>query len=183
VALLASAAAIAFGRVVPFGDNAAIRENQRVYFEKAAAASRWIRGRHWFAAHLLFCNMPLINSACTMRRDAFDASGGYDAALRCCEDVDLFLRLGRAGGFTFVDRDVLHYRVGAPSIMNELRRTAAQADLAMVLESYRAMHNRYKRARDRPPAGSSSPATLPAERALGELSLRVRRDHGSRATI
>jgi glycosyltransferase involved in cell wall biosynthesis len=144
-ALTATDSAIAFGRVVPFGDHERTREEQRVYFERVGAVSRRIRGRHWFAAQLLFGDMPLINSACMMRRDMFEAYGGYDAALRCCEDVDLFLRLGRAGGFKFVDRDVLHYRVGAPSIMNELRRTGDEANVAMVRDSYRRMHARYKK--------------------------------------
>jgi GT2 family glycosyltransferase len=145
VALSATGSAIAFGRVVPFGDHDRTREEEQLYFQRVAAVARRIRGRHWFAAQLLFGDMPLINSACMIRRDMFEAYGGYDAALRCCEDVDLFLRLGRAGGFKFVDRDVLHYRVGAPSIMNELRLSAGEAKVAMVQESYRRMHARYKR--------------------------------------
>jgi glycosyltransferase involved in cell wall biosynthesis len=144
VAISASGTGMAFGRVVPFGNHEGIREQERKYFERAAAASRRIRGRHWFAAQLLFCDMPLVNSACTIRREVFEAHGGYDTTLRCCEDVDLFLRVGRACGFTFVDRDVLHYRVGAPSIMNESRRSASEAEQAMILDSYRKMHARYK---------------------------------------
>jgi GT2 family glycosyltransferase len=146
-AISASGRAMAFGRVVPFGDDVKMREEQRDYFIRMATAARRIRGGHWFAAQLLFRDMLLLNSACTIRRDAFEARGGYDPALRCCEDVDLFIRLARAQGFTFVDRDVLHYRVGAPSIMNELRRTASEADRAMQEESYRRMHDRYKRDR------------------------------------
>jgi len=145
VAMRTTGRAMAFGRVVPFGEHARTREEQREYFDKVAVISRRIRGRYCFAAQLLFGDMPLINSACMIRREVFEPCGGYDASLRCCEDVDLFLRLGRAGGFVFVDRDVLHYRVGEPSIMNELRRTADEANLAMVRESYRTMHARYKR--------------------------------------
>jgi GT2 family glycosyltransferase len=144
-ALSASGAAMAFGRVVPFGDDPKILEQERAYFRKVAAASRRIRGRRWFAAQLLFADMPLINSACTIRREAFQAHGGYDSALRACEDVDLFLRVARDRGFTFVDRDVLHYRVGAPSIMNEFRRTEGKTDQDKVHESYRKMHDDYKR--------------------------------------
>jgi GT2 family glycosyltransferase len=144
-AISASGRAMAFGRVVPFGDDVKMREEQRAYFTKMASVSRRIRGGHWFAAQLLFCDMLLLNSACTIRRDAFEAQAGYDPALRCCEDVDLFIRLARAQGFTFVDRDVLHYRVGAPSIMNELRRAASESDRAMQEDSYRRMHARYKR--------------------------------------
>ncbi len=144
-AISARGSAIAFGRVLPFGDDARIREHERLYFERVATAAKRIRGGRWFAAQLLFSDMPLINSACMMRRDLFELHGGYDGDLRCCEDVDLFIRLARAGGFTFVDRGVLHYRVGAPSIMNELRRTGSEAEHAMVFESYRKMHTRYKR--------------------------------------
>jgi GT2 family glycosyltransferase len=144
-AISASGRAMAFGRVVPFGDDATMREHQRAYFERVASVSRRIRGRRWFAAQLLFRDMLLMNSACMIRRDAFEAYGGYDSALRCCEDVDLFLRLGRARGFTFVDRDVLHYRVGAPSIMNGLRRDAGPSERAMMRESYGKMHAQYKR--------------------------------------
>jgi glycosyltransferase involved in cell wall biosynthesis len=144
-AITASGSAMAFGRVLPVGDDDRIRDEQRRYFEKVAIAAKRIRGRRWFAAQLLFRDMPTINSACTIRRDLFETHGGYDSELRCCEDVDLFLRLGRARGFTFVDRDVLHYRVGAPSIMNEMRRTGDEAERAKTVESYRKMHSRYKR--------------------------------------
>jgi GT2 family glycosyltransferase len=144
-AILASGRAMAFGRVLPFGDDIRVRDQERRYFERVACAAKRIRGRRWFAAQLLFCDMPLINSACMIRRDRFEIHGGYDAELRCCEDVDLFLRIGRARGFTFIDRDVLHYRVGAPSIMNELRRTGSEAERAKTFESYRKMHSRYKR--------------------------------------
>jgi glycosyltransferase involved in cell wall biosynthesis len=148
VALRASASPMAFGRVVPFGDDdPKMRDVQREYFTRMAAALRRIRGRRWFAAQLLFRDMPLINSACMVRRDAFQAHGGYDPTLRCCEDVDLFLRLGRASGYTFVDRDVLHYRVGAPSVMNELRRAeggGGGSGSGMQREAYGKMHARYK---------------------------------------
>jgi glycosyltransferase involved in cell wall biosynthesis len=143
--LSASGCAMAYGRVVPFGEDASVREQERVYFERVAAASRRIRGRRWFAAQLLFRDMPFVNSACMVRRDVFDEFGGYDSTLRGYEDVDLFLRIGRTRGFTFVDRDVLHYRVGAPSIMNELRRTMGQADREMRRESYGKIHTLYRR--------------------------------------
>jgi glycosyltransferase involved in cell wall biosynthesis len=135
----------AFGRVVPFGDDVRIRETEGAYFKRVASDLRRIRGRRWFAAQLLFRDMPFVNSACMMTRDAFDAHGGYDATLRCCEDVDLFLRVGRANGFKFVDRDVLHYRVGSPSIMNEIRRAAREAARVMTYESYAKIHTLYKR--------------------------------------
>jgi GT2 family glycosyltransferase len=143
-AIRATGAAIAFGRVLPFGNDLTMRERQRAYFEKVAAVSRRIRGRHWFAAQLLFVDMPTINSACMIRRDVFEAHGGYDPTLRCCEDVDLLLRVGRAQGFTFVNRDVLHYRVGAPSIMSQSRNAGGKV-YSTQLDAYRKMHTDYKR--------------------------------------
>lgn len=137
--------AMAFGRVVPFGDDAKVRDQEQRYFQRVAAASKRIRGRRWFAAQVLFREMPFVNSACMVRRDVFNAFGGYDADLRAYEDVDLYLRIGRGRGFTFVDRDVLHYRVGAPSIMNEMRRTAGAADGDIRRDSYGKIHARYKR--------------------------------------
>ena len=76
-----------------------------------------------------------------VRRDAFLAAGGYDDALRCCEDVELYLRVGREHGAVFVDRDVLHYRVGFPSIMKDIRDDAANVDMA---DAYRVMGERYQ---------------------------------------
>ncbi|MGD0523943.1 MAG: glycosyltransferase [Polyangiaceae bacterium] len=138
-------AGMAFGRVVPFGDDARVRDQERRYFERVAAASKRIRGRRWFAAQVLFREMPFVNSACMVRREVFQQYGGYDSSLRAYEDVDLYLRIGRGRGFTFVDRDVLHYRVGAPSIMNEMRRTAGEADGDIRRDSYRKIHQLYKR--------------------------------------
>lgn len=89
--------------------------------------------------------MPFVNSACMVRREVFQQYGGYDSSLRAYEDVDLYLRIGRGCGFTFVDRDVLHYRVGAPSIMNEMRRTAGEADGDIRRDSYAKIHRLYKR--------------------------------------
>jgi glycosyltransferase involved in cell wall biosynthesis len=135
---------MAFGRVVPFGDASKVLREQTAYFRRMASVMRRLRGRHKFAAQLLFREMPFVNSACMIPRQVFDAFGGYDETLRCCEDVELFLRVGRERGFIFVDRDVLHYRVGAPSLMNEFRRTDGQTDEDKVLESYRKMYARYK---------------------------------------
>ena len=132
---------MAFGKIVPFGDEPAVSEQTR-YFRRVAEAARRIRGRRrWFAANLMFLDSLLVNSACMVRRDVFEAAGGYDASLRCCEDVELYLRIGRAHGVTFVDRDVLHYRVGGPSIMKEVRDRPGHPSM---LHTYRTMGERYR---------------------------------------
>jgi len=131
---------MAFGRVVPFGHEPALTEQTR-YFTRVAQAARRMRGRRWFAAQLMFLDSLFVNSACMVRRDAFDEAGGYDASLHCCEDVELYLRIGRSRGASFVDRDILHYRVGAESIMKEIREKGPDPRM---LHAYRTMNGRYQ---------------------------------------
>jgi GT2 family glycosyltransferase len=140
-ALSSTGAGVAFGRVLPFGDEPAMSE-QTAYFRRAAARARRIHGRRrWFAAHLMFLDSLLVNSVCMVRKDAFEAADGYDGSLRCCEDVELCLRIGRDRGVAFVDQDVLHYRVGAPSIMREVRAVPHHPAMRA---AYRAMGERYR---------------------------------------
>jgi glycosyltransferase involved in cell wall biosynthesis len=139
-ALESSNAGVAFGRILPFGDRATVDRESR-YFERVATAARSASGRRRFAAHLLFLDSLLVNSACMVRRNVFEAARGYDASLHCCEDVELYLRIGRAHGVCFVDRDVLHYRVGAPSIMKEVREQPGHPSM---LCAYRTMAARYR---------------------------------------
>jgi glycosyltransferase involved in cell wall biosynthesis len=140
-ALQMSGAGLAFGRIVPFGDEPALTE-QTLYFRRVAERARQLSGRRrLFAAQLLFLDSLLVNSACMVRRSAFEAAEGYDGSLRCCEDVELYLRVGRTHGVCFVDRDVLHYRVGATSIMKEVRDQPGHPSM---LDAYEAMNRRYR---------------------------------------
>jgi glycosyltransferase involved in cell wall biosynthesis len=140
-ALKVSRAGMAFGRIVPFGQEPDLGE-QKKYFLHTDKLARRIHGRRWFAAQLMFADSVLVNSACMVRRDVFLAAGGYDAGLRCCEDVELYLRIGRAFGAVYVDEDVLHYRVGAPSIMKEIR--CASGRHPFVRDAYVTMGQRYR---------------------------------------
>jgi glycosyltransferase involved in cell wall biosynthesis len=140
-AMHATGAGLGFGRIVPFGDEPALTE-QTQYFRRMADRARRLRGRRlWFAAHLLFLDSLIVNSACMVRRDVFEAVRGYDGSLRCCEDVELCLRIGRRHGVTFVDQDILHYRVGSPSIMKEVRDRPGHPSM---LDAYRTMSTRYQ---------------------------------------
>ena len=50
-------------------------------------------------------------TACTLRRAAFDAIGGFDATLRTAEDFDLWIRLLEAGwGGAYVPLPLVRYR-------------------------------------------------------------------------
>ena len=135
----AAGAAVAIGTVVPFGDDEAVLARQRLYFADAAAQLRASSGGTRLVAAMLFGSTPLINSACMVRRDCAGRIGGYATDVPRCEDVDFYLRAIRHGGYVFVDRPVLHYRTGAPSLMHSL------ADGSSLLrDSYRAIYRRYR---------------------------------------
>lgn len=52
------------------------------------------------------------SSAVLLRKEAFDAVGGYDERLPVCEDYDLWLRLARISEFGFVDEETIEKEGG-----------------------------------------------------------------------
>jgi glycosyltransferase involved in cell wall biosynthesis len=134
---------VALGVVEPFGDDPAVLARQRAYFEAARASAKRTRGRLMMSARLLFKTTLLVNSVCMVRREIARKVGGYDPDIQVCEDVEFYLRAIRAGGFVFVDRTVLHYRTGAPSIMHDLK------DAEKIRESYARFYAKYKEAHGR----------------------------------
>jgi glycosyltransferase involved in cell wall biosynthesis len=139
-ALLARpATGMAFGAVVPFGDNEAILRKQQAYFRTATRIARSLQGRLHLTAHLLFNATVLVNSACMTRREVFVSSGGYDAHVPVCEDVELWMRIVRATGFVYVDRPVVRYRTGASSLMHDLKENDEKLRIA-----YARAHRKYR---------------------------------------
>ena len=133
---------VAFGIVVPFGEDEAVLRHQREFFERATVVGRRIVGRRRVAARMLFSDTPLVNSACMIRRELFGQLGGYDADLAVFEDVEFFMRAARRFGIAFIDRHVLHYRTGAPSLMHNLveAREAGRKAYAQIYKKYRKDH-------------------------------------------
>lgn len=136
----APGAGVAIGTVAPFGDDEAVLARQRAYFADAASRLRGSGGTMSLVASMLFGATPLINSACMIRRECAERIGGYATDVPRCEDVDFYLRAIRSSGYVFLDRPVLRYRTGAPSLMHSL------ADGSSLLrDSYRAIYRRYRR--------------------------------------
>lgn len=54
---------------------------------------------------------PFVHSAMTMRREAFEAAGGYRVAFDNAEDLDLWLRLAAAGRIANLPDPVVKYRL------------------------------------------------------------------------
>lgn len=135
-------AAVAFGRVDPFGADAAIVDRYREWWGWAAGAARRLSGSSWLTAGaILFHGTLIINSVCLMRRACAVALGGYDPALPVYEDVEFHLRGIRRWGHVFVDHPVLHYRTGAPSLIHDLK-----GDPRPIQRSYAIMHRKYREA-------------------------------------
>jgi GT2 family glycosyltransferase len=132
-------AGVAIGRVVPFGDDPAWLEDKRSYFEWAATVGPTLRSRYHFVAQILFRGTIMVNSACLIRRECFAPVGGFDPEIPVYEDVEFFTRAVRRFGFVYVDRPILNYRTGAPSLMHALGH-----DNAKVAESYAIICRKYR---------------------------------------
>lgn len=59
---------------------------------------------------------PIIPSTTIIRRSAFDACGGFDAAVKVFEDTEFYIRLARIARFQLVSEPVLYKRVRKTSI-------------------------------------------------------------------
>jgi hypothetical protein len=55
-----------------------------------------------------------------VRRDAFEAVGGFDTSLETCEDVDLCRKLRAAGGVLLSDERLLNVHYGDPATLRHV---------------------------------------------------------------
>ena len=131
---------VAFGRVECFGTNEAILRRYREWFGWAGDVARSLSRSSWLTTGMiLFRGTVIINSACMIRRDIAESLGGYDTAIPVYEDVEFFTRGIRQYGHVFVDRPVLHYRTGSPSLIHNLK-----GDGGLIQDSNRIIHRKYK---------------------------------------
>jgi glycosyltransferase involved in cell wall biosynthesis len=141
----APAVGMAFGVVTPFGDDEAVLRKQEAYFVEARRIARKLRGRRQLSACLTFRDAVLVCSAGMARRTAFVAVGGFDPGIAVCEDADLWARVSDARGHVFIDRSVVRYRTGAPSLMHNLSQ-----DDERLHASYRRIQEKYRLANGLP---------------------------------
>jgi GT2 family glycosyltransferase len=132
-------AGVAFGWVVPFGDDPIALKDKVEWFGRAARIAKTSPSRYHIAATILFKGALMVNSACMIRRDRFEALGGFDPAILYYEDVDFWMRAIRKWGHVFVDRPILHYRTGASSLIHDLK-----GDWTPVQDAYRIIHRKYR---------------------------------------
>jgi glycosyltransferase involved in cell wall biosynthesis len=135
----APAAGMAFGTVEPFGsDETKLRHHQK-YFTEARHIARRLSRPHELSAILTFGPAILVCSACMARRAAFVQVGGFDTDISVCEDAELWARIAQATDYVFIDRPVVRYRTGAPSLMHDL----AEGD-EKLRSSYRRIQGKYR---------------------------------------
>jgi glycosyltransferase involved in cell wall biosynthesis len=136
---------IVFGRIEPFGNcPPAQLEHERRYFsaaaQKALACCRF--GGKWaFTGRMLFDHTLLVCSASVFRRECVVRLAGFDPKIRLMEDADLHVRAMREFGAYFMDRTVLRYRIGSPSLMHSPSPDALQ--LQRVREGSARMCSKY----------------------------------------
>jgi GT2 family glycosyltransferase len=133
-------AGVAFGRVECFGPDAEVLRGYRAWFDWAGNTAWLLSKSSWLTVGtILFRGTLIINSTCMMRREHALRLGGYDASIPYYEDVEFYTRGIRAFGHVFVNRPVLHYRTGRPSLIHDLN-----GNNRPISDSYRIMHEKYK---------------------------------------
>lgn len=133
-------AGVAVGWVVPFGDDADWLKDKSEYFQWAAKVGASTPSSAWTVAHILFRGTLYVNSACMVRTEVFNKLGGFDPDIPVYEDVECHLRSIRAYGHVYVDRPILHYRTGRPSLMHNLGK-----DGTLVVKSNEMIHSKYRK--------------------------------------
>lgn len=132
---------VVFGCIAPFGNDPEVLQREQAYFERATIQARRfarLRSKRLLTAYLLFHATLLVNSACMIRRACIAPLGGYDPDCVLNEDTHFYLRAIRRSGYTFVDRAVIHYRTGAPSLMS-----CRNGDDPLI-QAYHHIHYRYR---------------------------------------
>ncbi|HEY4215085.1 MAG TPA: glycosyltransferase [Steroidobacteraceae bacterium] len=130
---------MAFGTVEPFGAHEGWLRRSQEHFARARRIALKLRSPGELSAALVFSNSIIVNSACMARRSAFDAVGGYDTQIPVCEDADLWGRIAHGHRYVFLDRPVVRYRTGAPSLMHNLRQQDEKLRI-----SYRRIQEKYR---------------------------------------
>lgn len=131
---------VAFGTVECVGPDVATRVRYQSWYDHAARSARRVARSSWLTAGVvMFRGTVLINSCCAIRRDVARELGGYDTELSVYEDVDFFTRGIRLAGHRFIDRPVLRYSTGLPSIIHDL-----DGDNTPIEEAHRQMYDKYR---------------------------------------
>ena len=131
---------VGVGKVCPFGpEGSQVVEEEREHYRRARLRFLMRPSKFEVATRLMFEPSLVCCSACVIRRDAFEAIGGFHTHLPLYEDVDMYIRAIRGYGYVYVDQDFLHRRTGETSLIQNER------DLRRSVESYQLMYQSYRK--------------------------------------
>jgi GT2 family glycosyltransferase len=136
------AAALAFGRVEPFGVKGGELAHELAYFLDAAHRARrtqWSKSRLYLVSELLFGGSLFVSSAVLVRREHLEALGGLDTAAGMMDTTELAVRASRSYQCKFIDKIVAHYRYSADSLIHN------PSNAERLKQIYKGMHQRYRR--------------------------------------
>jgi glycosyltransferase involved in cell wall biosynthesis len=140
---------LVFGRIEPFGNCSEVQlRHERHYFNEAARIASVcgrLGTRLAFTSQMLFGHAMLVCSAGVVRRESVERIGGFDPGIRLFEDADFYARVMRECGAYYIDRVVLRYRIGSPSLMHS--PTPAPAQLLQQTSGRRRMQRKYLKKR------------------------------------
>ncbi len=118
------------GEQTPVASYHAVRGVEALLADEIAPGC-WTPGEGLFAA--LLDGAVFATSACLLRREAAEAAGLFDEAMRRCEDTDFFLRLALAGRFVLSREVVAHQRVHADNAPHPRHELASRRETALSL--------------------------------------------------
>ncbi len=118
------------------------------------------------------CSVPIL------RKRTILESGGFDSTFRSCQDLDLWIRLAKKGGFKAVRSKLIRYTVGESSITGSLERRMQGWE--RILEKYKKEYEIY------PGAYRRFTATMVREAAKREsfsYAVKVWKEYGNTADL
>lgn len=121
---------------------ALIDENDRIY-----SLAHRPEAEGWVLRDLCRANLVGNGSSPLIRREAFDAVGGYDGSLhergaQGCEDLMIYLRIAELYEFRVIRRHLTGYRVSRGNMSSNALRMLRSCELT--LESFRDRHPQFE---------------------------------------
>jgi hypothetical protein len=141
---------VVFGAIEPFGESSSSLGHERRFFASGARRGRFggslgpLRA-WWLGMEQTFRETMLVNSAGYLRREHFEALGGYDISLDILEDVEFWSRAMQTFRTSYLSRTLLEYRITGTSLMHREKGM----NLGDGAAAYRSMHDQYRRTHGR----------------------------------
>ena len=108
---------VAFGKVIPFGEDAKVLKHEQEFFTNASKRARHLYTRPMLVTCLLFYSTVLVNSACSIGANVYHS---WEVIIPIFFYKNKSLRAIRKFGGIYVDKPALYYRTGETSLSSNL---------------------------------------------------------------